>query len=677
MAAATVFAQIKYTNINPDSVLNISVSGTFSEDSAVYLDLDGDTKDDFYFKYQYISGFAGVTWKLQMHCTNADNQAYWKSTSTAGGNHFMKGLKFGDSITKNSLFGVDLDPLLGDHKDGNVIGKGDTYIGIRFVSGGKIYYGWILLNASYAGGTKGDITVKAYAYNSTPDEKINAGDTCVTTTSTTYISNCDSVVWNGFTYKTSGTYAYKTTNSVGCDSIAFVEYTNNTTTNKMLTAACDSFKLNNSVYYTSGVYKQVLANANAFGCDSIIELNLTVRNATDTALTLTACDSIKINNIAYHTTGNYTQTLTNAAGCDSTIHIDLTVNYSKTSTIFITACDTFELDGVKYTATGNYLQTVKSALGCDSIISLHLTINNSTVNNMTQTACDSFVLNGVTYTTSGNYTQTLTNAAGCDSTINLSLTINKSTLATMMVTACDSFKLNDSVYYQTGTYTQVMPNSMGCDSTIMLHLTVNPSSTNTININSCGPYTLNGTTYTTSGTYTQTLVNDLFCDSVLIIVLNVQTVNISVAQNNTALTAAATGVDYQWLNCSNNYSIISGEDNQSFTPTANGDYAVEITDGSCVDTSVCFAVLNVGVNNNFPTGISVYPNPTTGDVSLNLGETYTNVTIGISNILGEVISQRNYTTAKDIQLTVDAAPGIYFITINTPQYNTRVKVIKQ
>jgi hypothetical protein len=38
--------------------------------------------------------------------------------------------------------------------------------------------------------------------------------------SLTTLSACDSLVWNGITYKTSGTYTYSTLNAVGCDSIA-------------------------------------------------------------------------------------------------------------------------------------------------------------------------------------------------------------------------------------------------------------------------------------------------------------------------------------------------------------------------------------------------------------------------------------------------------------------------
>jgi trimeric autotransporter adhesin len=677
MAANAIFAQIKYTDIKPDSSFNIKVSGTFSEDSAIYLDMDGDTKTDFHFKYQYISGFAGVTWKLQLHCADPNNEAYWKSTSTSSGNHFIKGLTSGDSISQNVLFGTDTDPLLGNHSSSNIIGSGDTYIGVKFVSGSKTYYGWILLNATYSGGSSGNITVKSYAYNSIPDEKIGAGDTCIKTRSTTILSDCDSVIWNGTTYNTSGTYTYTTTNSTGCDSIATLVFTKTGSSSTMNKTVCDSFELNGTVYYSTGAYKQVLSKANAFGCDSTINLNLTIKKSTTNNITTTACDSFTLNKTTYYATGNYTQILHNAAACDSIINLKLTINKSTSSTMTVTACDSFRLNGISYFSTGNYTQTINNTAGCDSIISLNLTINKSTSSTMAVTTCDSFKLNDSVYYQSGNYAQTITNAAGCDSIIYLTLIINKSTFNTINATACDSFKLNDSVYFQTGTYTQTIKNTAGCDSTIELHLTINHPSTNTMNVSACDSYTLNGTTYTTAGNYTQTLTNANGCDSIITLVLTIQTVNTNVLQNLNTLTAVATGLSYQWLDCNNNYSVINGATAISYTPTVNGDYAVEITDGACQDTSICYAITQLGIDNNFAGNVSVFPNPTNGNVLLNLGTTYTDVTISVSNVLGELITKESYTTAKEALVNINTAPGIYFITISTPLHSTRIKVIKQ
>lgn len=628
MAIVASYAQIKYTDLNPDSSYTITPSGVQGADSAIYLDLDADNTDDFYFKYEYSFNGVTVNWWLQIHCTDTGNQAYWKSTSVSSlGNHYIKALQKGDSITKNVLFGKDLDPLLGDDVDDNLVSAGSKYIGIRFVSGGKTYYGWMLVEM-VMNTSSGTMTVKSFAYNTTAGEGINAGDTCLPTKSDTAIEACNSIVWNGTTYFTTGTYTYTTTNSVGCDSIATLRFTNNQTASTISATACDSFTLNNTVYYQSGQYKQVLSNANAKGCDSTINLNLTILTATDTTVSLISCDSLQVNGISYYTTGNYTQNFNNRAGCDSTVHLVLTINKSTTSTL-------------------------------------------------TATACDTFTANGSTYTTSGTYTQKLINSAGCDSVITLVLTINTSSVNTITTSACDSFTLNNTVYTQTGSYTQQLTNSKGCDSTIILNVTINHPTTNTIIATACSSYTLNGSTYTASGTYKQTLTNSAGCDSILTLVLTIGSINTNVIQEKVTLKAIDTAHSYQWLNCDNNYSAINGETDYTFVAMANGNYAVEITDGSCKDTSNCYAVISVGMENSFPLPVNLYPNPTSGDFTLSFGETYTNVTITVSTILGEVVSEYHYTTAKEAKLTIGAAQGIYIVSLSTPQYNTRIRLIKQ
>lgn len=66
-------------------------------------------------------------------------------------------------------------------------------------------------------------------------------------------------------------------------------------------------------------------------------------------------------------------------------------------------------------------------------------------------------------------------------------------------------------------------------------------------------------------------------------------------QNGPQLNANQTGVNYQWLDCDDNNSIVSGETNQSFTPAVTGNYAVEVTMNGCVDTSDCFLVDYTGI----------------------------------------------------------------------------------
>ena len=97
------------------------------------------------------------------------------------------------------------------------------------------------------------------------------------------------------------------------------------TYNTITATACTSYTLNAQTYSTSGTYIQTLANANTAGCDSIINLNLTINNANSSTLNITNCGPYTLNNQTYSATGAYTQLTQNIAGCDSTITLNLTI----------------------------------------------------------------------------------------------------------------------------------------------------------------------------------------------------------------------------------------------------------------------------------------------------------------------------------------------------------------
>lgn len=90
---------------------------------------------------------------------------------------------------------------------------------------------------------------------------------------------------------------------------------------------CGPYTLNSQTYTTSGTYQQVLPNANVNGCDSTINLNLTINNPSSSTITTSSCTSYTLNSTTYSSSGTYVQTLPNANvnGCDSTITLNLTI----------------------------------------------------------------------------------------------------------------------------------------------------------------------------------------------------------------------------------------------------------------------------------------------------------------------------------------------------------------
>ena len=299
-----------------------------------------------------------------------------------------------------------------------------------------------------------------------------------------------------------------------------------------------------------------------------------------------------------------------------------------------------------------------------------------------QTACDSYTwIDGNTYSFSNNTaTHTLTNAAGCDSVVTLNLTINNSTTGTDVQTACDSYVWMDGNTYTTSnnlaTYT--LTNAAGCDSVVTLNLTIN-NNTGIDNQTACDSYTwIDGNTYTSNNsTVTHTLINLAGCDSVVTLNLTINTVDTTVTQNGINLSANQTGASYQWLECPA-MTLISGATSQSYTATANGDYAVIVSHNGCVDTSTCYTISTIGIiENDFGNKFLFYPNPSNGNFTIDLGNTYVSITIKLTDLNGKLIETNSYKNTQLMHLKIEEPVGIYLLNIETVSKKAIIKLIKE
>jgi len=138
----------------------------------------------------------------------------------------------------------------------------------------------------------------------------------------------------------------------------------------------------------------------------------------------------------------------------------------------------------------------------------------------------------------------------------------------------------------------------------------------------------------------------------------VNTIDNTITQFDGVLTADQTGATYQWYECPN--ILLTGENNQNFTPTSPGDYKVEITVGSCVTESACETVTVLG-NENFEINSSfiIYPNPSKG--ILNVNSSFDGQFIIIDE-LGKTVKE--FAIKSNIENTINVsglANGIYFV----------------
>ena len=418
----------------------------------------------------------------------------------------------------------------------------------------------------------------------------------------------------------SGNYNVTISDTWGCtdnQSITITENAEISSTNNHVICNGESINVGANVYTSTGIYIDTLFASNA--CDSIVTTTLFVNNVSSGIDVQLACNSYTwIDGITY-TSSNYTakDTLQNSSGCDSIVTLYLTMNDSSSYTDVHTACNSYTwIDGNSYTSSNNTAtHLLFNSSGCDSLISLDLTINNSTYSTDTQTACDMFTwIDGNLYTSSNNTaTYTLVNSLGCDSIISLDLTLSYPNSSTDLQTACNSYMWIDSNVYTSSnnTATYILTNMYGCDSTVNLDLTIN-------------------------------------------------SINNGISNFSPSLTADAVNASYQWLNCDSGYTHILGETNQSFTAVVNGNYAVEISENNCIDTSVCEIVANVSIKEYF-IGINLFPNPNNGTFIFNMSQ-YIDGKIEITNNIGQIVYQEKISSKeKQINISLNQVRGIYFV----------------
>jgi hypothetical protein len=150
--------------------------------------------------------------------------------------------------------------------------------------------------------------------------------------------------------------------------------------------------------------------------------------------------------------------------------------------------------------------------------------------------------------------------------------------------------------------------------------------------------------------------------------------------NNTSsptLSANQAGATYQWVDCNNSNAPIAGETAQTFTATASGSYAVEVTFNGCTATSACETITVTGIEQASATAVSVYPNPTNGMVNINLGSNNSNVDYSITTIEGRVVESGRTTSNMIVVDLSKEGNGIYFLRINSDKTSTVQKLIKQ
>jgi gliding motility-associated-like protein len=342
----------------------------------------------------------------------------------------------------------------------------------------------------------------------------------------------DSVLMGGEYYSQSGSYTDTLIATGGCDSIITL---NLLVVDELVTdlniEICEggSYTVGSTTYTETGVYSELFTSR--AGCDSLVNLTLTVFPVKDTSIQTSICkgELFVVAGQVLNETGSYDFSLTTSEGCDSLIHVDLVVFEPFDTTHVINICEgeSVTIGAETYLTSGVYTQNHLTLDGCDSIVVVDLTVSPVYQIDLVRNICEggSVTVGPNTYSETGFYADTLTSIDGCDSIINLDLQVLESLIDTLDVQICEgsSYSLGSNTYTESGTYTENFLSQGGCDSMVILNLNVLTTLTDTLRVDLCDgeSFDFDGDVTSNAGTYQKSYVSQSGCDSIVTLILTV------------------------------------------------------------------------------------------------------------------------------------------------------------
>jgi len=184
-----------------------------------------------------------------------------------------------------------------------------------------------------------------------------------------------------------------------------------------------------------------------------------------------------------------------------------------------------------------------------------------------------------------------------------------------------------------------------------------------------------GNDYSGEGVYYDSFVTESGCDSIYQMNLSINTIDANISLSGNTLSANPIGATYQWVDCENSFAPIPGATSNTFNPPGNGSYSVIITEEGCSDTSNCITTIGI-IENSFSETISVFPNPTSGKLKVDMGTVIKKLDVQISDQSGNVMFSDKINNLQVVDLNLSYPAGIYFLIVKSGNKRAVIKVVK-
>ncbi|MEY3983952.1 MAG: hypothetical protein RL160_1511 [Bacteroidota bacterium] len=151
--------------------------------------------------------------------------------------------------------------------------------------------------------------------------------------------------------------------------------------------------------------------------------------------------------------------------------------------------------------------------------------------------------------------------------------------------------------------------------------------------------------------------------------------DITTSLSGNTITANNDSARYVWLDCDNNFAVIPGQTSKRFVPVANGNYAVQLTQNGCMDTSACVTVNTLALEDRASEAAPrVYPNPSNGTFTLYNDHSPEGILVEIHDTRGRSIVRQSLLHSNTITFSLKEPAGIYILTLQSPDEKSVVRL---
>lgn len=325
----------------------------------------------------------------------------------------------------------------------------------------------------------------------------------------------------------------KLLNSAGCDSIIVFTGTERGYS-QLSQTICSNSNLNvlGEIFDANRTSGTVVKPGGSFGCDTVIDVNITVKNYAETNISQLLCPGefiqvgpkrFDINNPK----GSNTFVNGSATGCDSIVNVDL----SFINAVSFQNYSICENDSISIPGTGRFISTRKlndtlyvpkgAGVRCDSTIFIKVTPMLSAIGIYRQEICRTDTLRlGQKQEIfhagrlSGSFVDNNTAANGCDSITQVVLTVLPDAIGRLDTIACEGeiITLYNKQFTQaspSGNLKTTLKSYRGCDTFAMVNVTFIPKKTGFANPVICrnGSIQIGGTVFSASNPTGQVVIN--------------------------------------------------------------------------------------------------------------------------------------------------------------------------